>query len=37
MIAIPITGEELTHQRDKVEGVLFVHPAIAVRDIVASA
>jgi hypothetical protein len=26
LVAVPITGEELTHQRDKVEGILFVHP-----------
>jgi hypothetical protein len=26
LIAVPITGEELTHQGDEVEGILFVHP-----------
>jgi hypothetical protein len=26
LVAVPITGEKLTHQRDKVERVLFVHP-----------
>jgi hypothetical protein len=26
LVAVPITGEELTHQGDEVEGILFVHP-----------
>jgi hypothetical protein len=26
LIAVPIASEKLAHQRDKVEGILFVHP-----------
>jgi hypothetical protein len=26
LVTVPITSEELTHQGDEVEGILFVHP-----------